>query len=282
MTNWAILGDFEFDIITSPQAYSDRAGTVWSEHALIKGKPQLEYSGDELDEIQLEIKLHANLTNTHKQIEALKRIQKQHKPLPFVLGDGIHKGYFVIVSIDNNHEKTLPGGKSRVATLSITLKEYPGTPQTEAPNSALLGDVATYIDAQTRSELKNTLQSVASQAKSALNLLKAGVDAYQNAKADPTLALQSLGNLLSVTEQVTIPLTDISLSDIQEASSLVLAAKSAVTNTQDAIAYLKDDSLAVLSRIDAASSSMQSALSTMEKEQDMLLDLAVNVITRKG
>lgn len=282
MKNWAILGDFEFDIITSPQTYSDRTGTVWSEHALIKGKPQLEYSGDELDEIQLVIKLHANLTDTYKQIEALKRIQKQHKPLPFVLGDGIHKGYFVIVSIDNNHEKTLPGGKSRVATLSITLKEYPGTPQTESPNSALLGDVATYIDAQTRSELKNTLQSVTSQAKLALNLLKTGVDAYQTAKADPFLALQSLGNLLSFTEQVAIPLTDISLSDIQEASSLVLAAKLAVTNAQDAVSYLKDDSLAVLSRIDAACSLMQSASATMEKEQDSLINLAVNVITRKG
>ena len=282
MSNWAILGDFEFDIIKSPQTYSDRTGTVWSEHALIKGKPQLEYTGDELDEIQLEIKLHANLINTHQQIETLKRLQRQHKPLPFVLGDGIHKGYFVIVSIDSNHEKTLQGGKTRVATQSITLKEYAGIPTETAPNAGLLDRASTFIDAQTRLELKNTAQKVTSQAKSALNILRTGMDAYQTAKADPILALQSLGNLLSVTELATIPLTEISLSDVQDASSLVISAKSAVTDTHQAISYLKDESLDAINRIEAASSSMESALSTMEKEQDTVLDLAVKVITRQG
>lgn len=283
--SWAILGDIEFDILNSPQSFSDRSGVVWSEHALIKGKSQLEYSGDELDEINLDIILHSQLVNTELQLTKLKEAKAKHKPLPFVLGDGFHKGYFVIVSIDTNHTRTTIGGTAQVATIQLLLKEYSGTVAAEAPKKAILDSSSTYIDAQKQAELQSPTQDVLKQTRSAINVLSGGIDAYKTVKDDPMSAPSSLTRILLLTEQSTIPLTNITLSELDNMQQLSTAATNALSNVNQAISYLTDPSLGnELNKISAASVYAEKALSHLEgaEANEDALTLLTNVINRRA
>lgn len=82
---WAVLGDIEFELRNQPSRQDDRATADYAQHALIQGKPRLEWVGDGLDELTLELTLHALLADPEAQIRRLKTALRAHEPLPYVL-----------------------------------------------------------------------------------------------------------------------------------------------------------------------------------------------------
>ena len=56
---YALLGDIQFDLITYFDSFETDFGTDYAEHAVIDGKPRLQYMGDRLDEIRIELSFHA-------------------------------------------------------------------------------------------------------------------------------------------------------------------------------------------------------------------------------
>lgn len=47
---FALLGDVQFDLITYFDGFESQFGADFAEHALIEGKPRLQFIGDKLDE----------------------------------------------------------------------------------------------------------------------------------------------------------------------------------------------------------------------------------------
>ncbi|WP_140921083.1 phage tail protein [Limnobaculum xujianqingii] len=283
MKRWAILGDFSFDILSSPHAYGHRSSVTWAEHALIQGKPKLEYVGDELDEITFEVLFHSHLVKTETQLRLLREAKEKHEPMALVMGDGDYKGPYVIANVDTNANTTTPGGRIRSATVSLTLREYTGEFTRAAPGEGLLGSLLTYVDAKTGTDLKNMAQEAIGYAKTAMNVINAGMDAYHEIKENPLSVLGALSELSSITGGAIGPLEQLSgLADVfRDGQELVDAGKQALDDVRQAVDYLKDDSLSIWDRLDSAADSMGNASSSLESASSNALALSVGVATRR-
>lgn len=284
MKNWAILGDISFDILSSPHSYSHRSAVTWAEHALIQGKPKLEWTGDELDEIAFEILLHSHLVKTETQLRLLREAKEKHQPMALVMGDGDYKGPYVITGIDTNINTTTPGGRVRSATINLTLKEYTGEFIPLPPTEGLLDSLLTFIDAKVGTDLKNTTQLALGYVRSASNIINTGINAYQQIKDNPLSALNSLAELTSITHQAIEPLNQLSqiTGMVNDGQALVKAGNQALKEVRQAVDYLKDNRLgSVMDRVNAASGCMSNASRSLSQANTNALILSVSVATRR-
>jgi len=283
MKNWAILGDISFDILSSPHVYSLRSATSWAEHSLIQGKPKLEYVGDELDEITWEILFHNHLTKPEKQLRLLKEAKEKHEPMALVMGDGNYKGPYVITSLDTNVNTTTDGGRTRSATVNLTLREYTGEFKRISPAEGLLDSLLTYIDAKTGTDLKNTAQQAIGYAKTAANVINAGINAYNDIKDNPLSALSSVSQLFSITNQAIPALTQLTaLSDVlKDGHELINAGSQALEQVQQAADYITNRDMNIQERIEAASDCMENASSALSQASSNVLALSISTATRK-
>lgn len=58
---FALLGEIQFDLITYFDGFDSQFDADYAEHALIEGKPRLQWIGDKLDEISIQLSFHAHL-----------------------------------------------------------------------------------------------------------------------------------------------------------------------------------------------------------------------------
>jgi len=82
---WAILGDIEFEVISSPSGAEQRFAASFVEHARIAGKPRVEAVGGELEEIHWTILLHERLHDVDARLRAIRAAtaaQQPSLPLP--------------------------------------------------------------------------------------------------------------------------------------------------------------------------------------------------------
>lgn len=285
MKKWAILGDVSFDILGSPHAYSLRSASSWAEHSLIKGKPLLEWTGDELDEITWEVLFHNHLVKPEKQIRKLREAKAKHEPMALVMGDGDYKGPFVITNLDQNVNTTTAGGRVRSATVTLTLKEYAGEFTRAAPAEGLLDSLLTYVDAKTGTDLTNMAQQAVGYAKSAMNIINAGIEAYQEIKENPLSVLSAISELSSITGLSIGPLESLAgMGDVlQDGYELVQAGREALDEVRQAVDHLKNGDGSLLDRVNAAGGCMGNAADALNSRsaQANALFLSVNVATRK-
>ncbi|MBK5145934.1 phage tail protein [Budviciaceae bacterium BWR-B9] len=284
MKTWAILGNFSFDIVSSPHSYGQRSATSWAEHSLIQGKPKLEFMGDELDEITLEVLFHNHLVKTETQLRLLREAKARHEPMALVMGDGEYKGPHVITNLDTNINTTTAGGRTRSATVTLTLKEYTGEFTRPVSGEGLLDSLLTYVDAKTGTNLKNMAQQAVGYAKTAMNVINAGIDAYHEIKENPLSVLGAVAELSSIAGQAIGPLEQLSsLSGVlMEGQELIDAGSQALNEVRQAVDYLKDNSLgSVMERVDAAAGCMGNASEALNSASQNALMLSVGVATRR-
>lgn len=98
--------------------------SVYAEFALINKKPRLQKTGDTLQEINFDIKFHAEFCNPAKQLAALKLAKDNGNVLPLLMGNGIYVGDYVITTMPYTVDDAFPDGTILQATVSVTIKEY--------------------------------------------------------------------------------------------------------------------------------------------------------------
>lgn len=127
-TMWVSLGDLRYELLTAPTAASRKLGATYSEHARVEGKPRLQWTGDELETVDLEFHLfrHARIGDPDAQIQALADAMAKHEALPLVYGDGRYPGRFVITAVTVTTKETAPDGATVEATVKVSLKEWVG------------------------------------------------------------------------------------------------------------------------------------------------------------
>jgi len=118
------LGNFLFDKAFSPETIDHSDESSFAEHALINIKPRLQPTGNNLEEIELSIRLRAEFVNIASTKAALKNSKDTAEILPFMYGSGEYKGDFVITKISESIIFTLDDGTPVEVALSISLKEY--------------------------------------------------------------------------------------------------------------------------------------------------------------
>lgn len=94
------------------------------EHGRIDGKPTIQYMGQNLDQITLNVMLHRQYTIPENRIQEFYNLMNQGQAAIFVTGAGDVIGSFVVEEIKTDYRATATDGSIIEAGLSVKLKEY--------------------------------------------------------------------------------------------------------------------------------------------------------------
>lgn len=118
------LGDIVFEKAFGPDTINRADETTYAEHALISQKPRLQPTANNLEEIELPIRLRAEWCNVADTILKLKNSKDSFEVLPLLMGTGRYLGDFVILKTDEAQTITLADGFAIEAVITVSLKEY--------------------------------------------------------------------------------------------------------------------------------------------------------------
>lgn len=288
---WAVLGDIEFELVNHPSQQSERSSADYAEHARLQGKPLLQWVGDGLDELNLELALHAALVDPEAQIRRLKAAKSAHQPLPYVLGSGDYRGIYLITALDVTTRKTTEGGRLVAALVNLALREYTGKYNKSLPvprglRSNLLANPEARVGGNALPIATHT-QRALGMAKTAGNLLRAGLETYRQAQgvSDPVALLSQAPRLISLTGQVLAP-----LQGLQEAAELMQNGADLVQLGADAAGevQLAQSALdppqpeAIISQVNTAASRFEQAMARINGAAPRLARMAADVVTRRA
>jgi phage protein U len=288
---WAILGDIEFELLSHPGAQSERSTADYAEHARLQGKPLLQWVGEGLDELTLEVALHAALVDPEARIRELKKAKAAHQPLPYLLGSGDYRGIYVLTSVDVTTRKTDGSGRLTSAAVNLGLREFTGKYTKPLPNPLALRSAGQF-NAQALSAVVAKPQSLAQQAlgmaKKAGNLLSTGLDVYasvKNLQSNPLQLLARAPHLISVTGQILEPLKGLQGAAELMADSADLVQLAIYSRGDVGMALETLDSSTVeniVGRVESAGTYIQAAASRMNDAGPRLASLAADVLTRRA
>lgn len=141
---YAKLGDIKFDVMPIT-GIDESSVSNYAEHAVIEGKPKLQYVGESLDEINIRAKFHFSFCLPAEEIEKLTLAKVKHEALDFIYGNGKRVGKFVIVQVDKTYIQNDNLGNIMSIEVNIKLKEYaepeklnPSTGKRQAPKPPVL------------------------------------------------------------------------------------------------------------------------------------------------
>lgn len=121
---FAQLGDIQFDLITSFNTMSTSQKVDYAEHAVIDGKPRLQWVGDALEEISLRLSFNAGFCDPTAELKSLRDAASQHCAMALVLGNGEYRGNYVISEIGDDIQQTFAEGTLIAVDVDVKLKEW--------------------------------------------------------------------------------------------------------------------------------------------------------------
>lgn len=301
---FALLGDVQFDVITYFDGFESQFGADFAEHALIEGKPRLQFIGDKLDEIRIQLAFHLHYCDPEAELAKLKDALAAHQAMALVLGNGDYKGWFVLTDVQATSKHTDKAGTLIALEASITLREFVGDKKNPLPPPAVqpklppaaakalpasqTAGIATL--ASGAAAMRDNIRQAVTYANQAQSALRVAVDAArlaQKLRDNPLAALGRVPSLLTGMKQVAGPLENLSptlaslTSQLPEASSILRASNNAlgaVRNAQGALSAVSAGT--VTGRIDYLAGQLSAATGALESAAPSISKLAGKVITR--
>lgn len=301
---FALLGDVQFDIITYFDGFESQFGADYAEHPLIEGKPRLQFVGDKLDEIRIQLAFHLHYCDPEAELAKLKDALAAHQAMALVLGNGDYKGWFVLTDVQATSKHTDKAGTLIALEASITLREFvgdkknplqPPAVQPKLPPAAAkalpasqTAGVATLASgaAAVRDNIRQAV-TYANQAQSALRVAVDAARVAQKLRDNPLAALGRVPSLLTGMKQVAGPLENLSptlaslTSQLPEAAGILRASNNAlgaVRNAQGALSAVSAGT--VTGRIDYLAGQLSTATGALESAAPSISKLAGKVVTR--
>jgi phage protein U len=121
---FAVLGDVQFELITYFTGMDVKLSVQYAEHALINRKPRLQWTGDDLDTITLDLTFNAAFCQPADEFGRLKTILLSRQAKPLVLANGVHHGWFVLTELTATSKQTDKLGNLIALEAKLQLKEY--------------------------------------------------------------------------------------------------------------------------------------------------------------
>jgi hypothetical protein len=123
---WATLGDIRFELLRAPESADLAIGHPYAEHAVIEGKPKLQWTGDALPRPQLDHPAAPFVLRPgHRDDGASDRRRKPSGPAA-VARHRTYLGRYVIVDISEQTLFTGPTGRTLELAATLKLKEWAG------------------------------------------------------------------------------------------------------------------------------------------------------------
>lgn len=295
---WGVLGEIEFEVLSHPSAQSERTSADYAEHARLQGKPLLQWVGDGLDELTLEIALHVAVGDPEARVRQLKAAKSAHEPLPYVLGSGDFRGIYLITALDVTTRKTDYAGRLFAAQLSLSLREYTGKYTKPLPvplglrnslqaNTSALALPLARVTAGTK-PLVTAAQQALGYARTAGSLVRSGLDAFQLVRdmhGSPLAMLNRLPGLVGAARQMLEPLGSLQgvAALLDDGADLVQLGANAASDVGQAISSLGGVAEAsVEAQVSYATTRIEQAMARMENSAPRLAGLASDLITRRA
>lgn len=301
---YALLGDIQFDLITYFDGMQAQFGADFAEHALIDGKPRLQYVGEKLDEFRIDLCFHIFYCDPEKELIKLQKAKKAHMAMSFVLGNGDYKGWFVLTEVQATSRATDKSGTLQSLDASITLREYVGDKLNPLPPPAVQPKLApaaaqakTIADAGGLSGVIGAVKSVqstvrqvvayANQAKSALKVVTDAVRVVQQLRTNPLAALSRVPGVLQGLGQAAGPLQAMAPALAEVSSQLpevigtirnVTTAATAVRNSVNALSQCNISN--VVGKIEYMAGQANVASNALQQSAPAISKLAAKVVTR--
>lgn len=176
---FAILGSVEFDLITYFDGLETRFGAEYAEHALIARKPRLQFVGDKLDEVRIDLVFHVSYCDPEAELVRLRLALVNHEVLSLVFGNGDYKGRFVVTELSATGRHTDSAGTLLSVEASITLREFTGKtaqplapairPSGNTPKIPMKGALVTALPVKVAPTPASSMARAVTGAKSALS-----------------------------------------------------------------------------------------------------------------
>ncbi|OIP06942.1 MAG: hypothetical protein AUK53_11720 [Betaproteobacteria bacterium CG2_30_59_46] len=121
----AMLGTIGFDVLSQIEGVEESFSANFAEHALIEGKPRLQWVGDNLGEVTWNLMFHAGFCVPTVELLKLRAAVAAHTPLPLVFASGAHQGWFVPVSVNVTTRMTRGDGTLLWIEAQLKMRESP-------------------------------------------------------------------------------------------------------------------------------------------------------------
>lgn len=138
---------FLFEGLKEFEAWSVEGNEAsYGEHALIDGKSRLQKTGNTLQALNLNFRLHAKFCTPAQELAKLDKAKTDGEILPLLTGDGTYASDYVIISVPYTVDHALADGAIVQATIILSLREYIPYPkeeqqqQAERKNAFAIGD----------------------------------------------------------------------------------------------------------------------------------------------
>lgn len=297
---YALLGDIQFELITYFDGLETQYGADFAEHALIEGKPRLQFIGDKLNEIRIQLSLNTWFCDPEAELAALTGALTAHQAMALVFGNGDYKGFFVLTELQVTARQTDESGTLLAVEASMTLREFVGDKKNPlkppavqsllpmAAAKALPASVSKSVAALTGAggAIRQAV-TLANQAQAAVRVAADGAKLVAALRDNPVAALSRVPGLLGNLKQAAAPLGGLpaplaSLDGLKEAATLLSAATKtlgSVRNAQGALAGVTAGTVG-----DKASYVVQQladAAKTLQSVSPSVSTLASSIVTRK-
>jgi len=134
---FAVLGEIVFEVLGSPDAFESTRTWDYAEHQVVEATPKLQWLADGLETIELDFHFHASFTDPSAQVAALIAAGDDHNARALVFGNGVYRGYFIVVSIRTTAQQMSADGDLIAITLRAELKEWSLEAELDASTSPL-------------------------------------------------------------------------------------------------------------------------------------------------
>lgn len=187
--------------------FSETHSAHYAEHAVIRGKPRLQAMGNNLNELNVSVRLHHTMGGVESRYQALIDAKAKQSALALIWGRGQYKGNYVITELSASTLFTDGYGNALARELDVKLKEFVGE-----LNHGLLGEAISVggkslLGSILPDGLMNTLSNAKTIVNRAVNLYNEGkriVDDVKNTVAmirqvanDPVALLATIPQALS-------------------------------------------------------------------------------------
>ena len=118
------LGDIEFELLKTPDGFDRDLSYKYSEHETIESKSKLQFTGEDLQRLNLNLYFNSQFCNPEEELETLQESASEYEALPLIFGNGKYLGRYVIESISESRTETDAEGTVLSLNVRVSLKEW--------------------------------------------------------------------------------------------------------------------------------------------------------------
>jgi len=121
---FALFGEIVFETVNGPESFHAANEYLYAEHGVVAAAPRLQWLANQLQKISLELGFHVAFVNPKTQMDKLRAAAEDHQARALIFGNGVHRGYFVIESLEETHHQLADDGSYVAISAKLELKEW--------------------------------------------------------------------------------------------------------------------------------------------------------------